>query len=275
MHRLYIPLLQIKGPYVTDFGFSFAHFGARADYASAVSNARQVDLLNKEPAEMQRFLMLGKDIPCTKEFPSRLHHGVNMSTAIPVERRRGPRPRGITMAGVSLGALLTLGVLSGCGNSASTQITAPAEPTDVVVAASDSPTPTETTPQPSPSTSCLTVGKGARQWLDKGVHAIDPANSLGRAVAARDPERENVFIIAGEVLGPGMDPGSAVAIWATNGQVTAGTQSAFAANGASHGPCVTASFRNPSEGNASPELCDERSIMPALNRVRFSRTRPA
>ncbi|MFC5930366.1 hypothetical protein D6T64_16055 [Cryobacterium melibiosiphilum] len=68
-----------------------------------------------------------------------------------------------------------------------------------------------------PDPNCLTVSAATIARIQAGVQGIDPANTLTRATAYKAGDRSDVYFIAGEITGAGMEVGDANGLWATNG----------------------------------------------------------
>jgi hypothetical protein len=63
---------------------------------------------------------------------------------------------------------------------------------------------------------CLPVADSLIAAIQDGVDDVEASNTISRAAAVKAPERENVWFIAAEILGDGIEPGQAIGVWGTN-----------------------------------------------------------
>jgi len=70
--------------------------------------------------------------------------------------------------------------------------------------------------QVAPALECLAVADSLRLAIEDGVDDVASSNSLTRAVAVKAPTLENVWFVAAEIAGDGIEPGEVLGVWATN-----------------------------------------------------------
>lgn len=126
-------------------------------------------------------------------------------------------------------ALLLATVLAGC-TSATTAVETPAVAS---APAEETSEPVQPTTSPEPDVDCITVAQSTIDALNTSLAAIQSGNGITAAYAVKASERENVYFVAADITGGGMEPGDATALWATNDDVTVDPHSGlvFSVNG--------------------------------------------
>lgn len=113
-------------------------------------------------------------------------------------------------AAPSLALIAATLILAGCSSSTTT-----AEP--VETAAAVAPTPVETPAEPETDPNCLTVDQSTIDAITAGLQGV----TISTAAAYRSDDYEQVYFVAADLAGDGINPGDAVALFATNDDPTA------------------------------------------------------
>lgn len=131
--------------------------------------------------------------------------------AVPKSNKKFPWWGWVIVGVVAIGAI---GALGGGG---------PDEASDTASVAEEPATePQESEPlvegQITPALECLAVAESLRLAIEDGVDDLDSGNSVTRAAAVKAPnfESENIWFVAAEIAGNGIEPGQVIGVWATN-----------------------------------------------------------
>jgi hypothetical protein len=110
----------------------------------------------------------------------------------------------------------TAGCLSVTAEDIEAARTAEATPAPVeTTAPAEGATPAE---EPAAAAECVTPTQAHIDGIAEGL--VGAGNALTRAAAIRATEREDVWFIAAEIAGPGIEPGQAIGLWATNSDIS-------------------------------------------------------
>ena len=140
--------------------------------------------------------------------------------------KRG-NPRRIPSVAIGLGvigaftSLLTLILLTSTTNQSNRSSgagTSDESSTEAQPETRVSETPTNSPGASSKSTAegCLEVADSLLAAIGAGVTGLDNSNSVIRAAAVKSPDFAEVWFVAAEIAGPGIEKGEVVGVWATN-----------------------------------------------------------